>query len=161
MRGDEVARGVAVLDVGEPGVARPARCGLRGAGAEVELAELERQTVALRQIADRLSDRPTIRLNSMIRVCDYERELSLGCERVHQVEQRHGVETAGHGQHGAARRGEEPGPIEVCAQPREQRGHTDNDILPACGRTRPTSYCATSRHPSSRSPRSGPGSATA
>src|SRR5439155_186064 len=49
MRGDEVARGVAALHEGEPGVARAPRRRLGRAGAELELAELERQTGPPRQ----------------------------------------------------------------------------------------------------------------
>src|SRR5213595_2624756 len=52
VRGHQVARAVTSLDLAEPRIPRPSGDGLRSVGAEAQLADLERQLVALRQLAD-------------------------------------------------------------------------------------------------------------
>ena len=68
MRGDEVARAAAALDLTEFCVARAAGRGLGRVGAEVQLTQFEGQPQLRRQRTDRLSDRPTVRLDAVIDV---------------------------------------------------------------------------------------------
>src|SRR5439155_1074590 len=79
--------------------------------------------------ADRLSDGPAVRPNSVIRVRHDGRETAPRRDRAHQIEQRHRVGATGNREHRGARRREEPGAIEVRAEAVEQRGHIHNDIL--------------------------------
>jgi hypothetical protein len=86
MRGDQIARTASLLDFAQPRVPGAARGGLRGVGTESQLAQLERQVVAPRERADRLSHRPTVRLNPVIRMRHDQRETELRSEGVQQVE---------------------------------------------------------------------------
>ena len=77
VRGHEVGRAPAALDLAQPGVARAPRGRLRRVRAEVQLAELEGQPVLFGEGFDRLSDRPPDRLDSVIRVRHDERQPQL------------------------------------------------------------------------------------
>ena len=121
--GHEVPSPVRSLNVAQPGVPRGARDGLRRRLPELELAELECQVVSRRELPHALSDRPTVRRDSMIRVRDHERETERRRECMEQVEERDGVGTAGHGHDGDARVPEQPGAGNVARETGRQRGH--------------------------------------
>jgi hypothetical protein len=79
----------------------------------VELAQLERHPVPLGERSHGLSDRPTLRRNSVVRVRDHELEPARRRECVQQVEQRHGIPPAGHRDDGRARSLKQPGTGDV------------------------------------------------
>src|SRR5438034_4442713 len=66
----DVARRVTAARRAQPRVAGVPGRGLGGAGAQSQLAQLERQSVLLREFSNRLTDDPTIRLNPVIRKRD-------------------------------------------------------------------------------------------
>src|SRR5207244_12287020 len=72
VRRHEVARAVTPLRIAQPCVPRLPGAGLRRVWTKVELAQFEGQAVLLRQVADGLSDRPTVRGNSMVRMRHHE-----------------------------------------------------------------------------------------
>src|SRR5439155_21726759 len=74
MSGHEVAGAATTLDVAQPGVSSRPRGRLRRLGAEVELAELELEPVARRELQDGASDRPAVRRDAVIDVRDHEGE---------------------------------------------------------------------------------------
>ena len=123
VRGHQVARAVTSLDLAEPRIPRPSGDRLRSLRAEAQLADLERQLVALRQLADGPRHRPAVRSNAVIDVRHDEREAELGREGVEEVEQRHGVGATRHRHEGDPRLAEEAGAGEVVAEARQQRRH--------------------------------------
>ena len=115
---------VARLHGVQPGVSRVARGGLGRGRAERELAQLERHSIAGREIFDRPSDPPTVRPNPVVRVGDDEREPERGAGAVQEIQQRHRVGPARDGDERRARRGEQPGGLAVGAEAVGQRsGH--------------------------------------
>jgi len=78
MRRHQVTGTVTPLHLAQPRVAGPSGDGLRSIGTEGQLTDLERQLVALRQLADRPRDRPAVRPNAVIDVGHDEREASSG-----------------------------------------------------------------------------------
>ena len=89
----------------------------------MELAELERKPVPCGELSNRLTDQPTIRLHSVVRVRHDEREPPLGGHGVQQVQERDRVRTTRDGHDGRAWPSEEPGAPELLAEAVEQRRH--------------------------------------
>src|SRR3989442_13311943 len=89
----------------------------------MELAELERKPVPGGEPYNRLTDQPTIRLHSVVRVRHDEREPPLGGHGVQQVQERDRVRTTRDGHDGRAWPSEEPGAPELLAEAVEQRRH--------------------------------------
>ena len=111
------------LHLAQPSVAGPSGDGLRSIGTEAQLTDLERQLVALRQLADRPCDGPAVRPNAVIDVRHHEREAELRGEGVQQVQQRHGIGTAGNRHQRDPGLPEEVGTCEMGAEVRQQRRH--------------------------------------
>ena len=123
VRGHEITCAPTLLHVTQPAVARASCDRLGSIRAKTQLAELEGESVMLRESLDRLSDRPTVRPNLMVRVRDDERQASRGGELVHQVEQRDRVGAARDTDQRRPGRREEPEPRDVCGEAVDQRGH--------------------------------------
>jgi len=123
VRGHEVARAVTSLELPQPRIACTPRDGLRGVRTEAQLADLERQLVALRQLSHGSCDRPTVRSDAMIDVRHDQREAELGGQGVKQVEQGNGVGAARDRQQGDPRLPEEAGARKMVAEARQQGRH--------------------------------------
>ena len=91
--------------------------------AEPELAQLEGQPILLRERPDRPTDGPAVRLNAVVGVRNREAQSPFRRDLVHQVEQRHRVRAAGHGDDRPTGPGEQARTREMGADALREQSH--------------------------------------